>query len=59
MNDDPYADRRRLTFEQAEGAEPLPRQLQTKEVSQELRATTGARTTSRRAKTGRDGQRAC
>lgn len=38
MNDDPYADRRRLTFEQAEGVEPLPGQLKTKELSQELRA---------------------
>ncbi len=35
---DPYADRRRLTFEQAEGAEPLPTQLQPKELSSELRA---------------------
>jgi hypothetical protein len=38
MNDDPYADRRRLTFEQAEGVEPLPRQMQPRELSQELRA---------------------
>jgi hypothetical protein len=38
MNDDPYAERRRLTFEQAEGAEPLPTQLKRKELSQELRA---------------------
>lgn len=34
----PYADRRRLTFEQAEGVEPLPTQLQIKEISQQLRA---------------------
>jgi hypothetical protein len=33
-----YEDRKRLTFEQAEGAEPLPTQLKLKEVSQELRA---------------------
>jgi hypothetical protein len=33
-----YEDRQRLTFEQAEGAEPLPTQLRTKEISQELRA---------------------
>lgn len=38
MTDDPYADRKRLTFAQAEGVEPLPSQLQLKEVSQELRA---------------------
>jgi hypothetical protein len=38
MNDDPYAERQRLSFEQAENAEPLPRQLQPKEVSAELRA---------------------
>ncbi len=37
-NDDPYAERRRLTFEQAEGVEPLPAQLQPKELSKELRA---------------------
>ena len=37
-HDDPYADRRRLTFEQAEGVEPLPAQLLPKELSQELRA---------------------
>lgn len=35
---DSYQERKRLTFEQAEGAEPLPTQLQLKEVSQELRA---------------------
>src|ERR1700733_11463530 len=35
---DPYADRRRLTFEQAEGAEPLPSQLKPKELSPRLRA---------------------
>jgi hypothetical protein len=33
-----YEDRKRLSFEQAEGAEPLPSQLHLKEVSQELRA---------------------
>jgi hypothetical protein len=33
-----YEDRKRLTFEQAEGAEPLPSQLNLKEVSPELRA---------------------
>jgi hypothetical protein len=37
-SDDPYAERKELTFEQAEGAEPLPSQLKLKEVSQELRA---------------------
>lgn len=36
--EDPYELRRRLTFEQAEGAEPLPSQLLPKEISQELRA---------------------
>jgi hypothetical protein len=33
-----YEDRKRLIFEQAEGAEPLPTQLKLKEVSPELRA---------------------
>jgi hypothetical protein len=33
-----YEDWKRLTFEQAEGAEPLPSQLQPKELSSELRA---------------------
>jgi hypothetical protein len=33
-----YEDRKRLTFEQAEGVEPLPSQLELKEVSPELRA---------------------
>jgi hypothetical protein len=33
-----YGDRKHLTFEQAEGAEPFPTQLQLCEVSQELRA---------------------
>jgi hypothetical protein len=33
-----YKDRKRLTFEQAEGAEPLPAQLKLREVSPELRA---------------------
>ena len=36
--DDPYADRRQLTFEQAEGVEPLPTQLDPKELSKQLRA---------------------
>jgi hypothetical protein len=35
--DDPYAERRKITFEQAEGAEPLPSQLKLKELSQKLR----------------------
>jgi hypothetical protein len=34
----PFEDRKRLTFEQAEGAAPLPTQLKLQEVSQELRA---------------------
>ena len=34
----PYADRKALTFEQAEGAEPLPSQLKPKELSKRLRA---------------------
>jgi hypothetical protein len=33
-----YEDRKRLTFEQAEGAEPLPTQLKLREVSDELRS---------------------
>jgi hypothetical protein len=33
-----YEDRKRLTFEQAEGAEPVPSQLELKEISPELRA---------------------
>jgi hypothetical protein len=33
-----FEDRKRLTFEQAEGAEPLPSQLKLREVSPELRA---------------------
>jgi hypothetical protein len=33
-----YEDRKRLTFEQAEGAEPLPSQLELQEISPELRA---------------------
>jgi hypothetical protein len=36
--DDPYADRKQLTFEQAEGAEALPAPLQLKEISSELRS---------------------
>lgn len=35
---DPHELRKRVTFEQAEGAEPLPSQLKLREVSQELRA---------------------
>ena len=38
MNDDPYIERKRLTFAQAEGAVPLPQQLALGEVSPELRA---------------------
>jgi hypothetical protein len=38
MNDDPYAERRRLTFEQAEGVEPLPTQLKPREISDKLRS---------------------
>jgi hypothetical protein len=38
MTDDPYAERRRLTFEEAEGVDALPIQLQPKEISQKLRA---------------------
>ncbi len=37
-DDDPHAERRRLTFEQAERVEPLPTQLHPKELSKELRA---------------------
>ncbi len=37
-SDDPYADRKRLTFEQAEGFEALPAQLRLKEISSELSA---------------------
>jgi hypothetical protein len=33
-----YEDRKQLTFEQAEGAESLPSQLELRQVSQELRA---------------------
>ena len=38
MTDDPYAERKKLTFAQAEGVEPLPRQLALKELSPQLRA---------------------
>lgn len=38
MSKDPYADRKRVTFEQAEGIESLPSQLKPKELSQKLRA---------------------
>ena len=37
MPEDPYADRRNVSFSQAEGASELPRQLKPKEVSRELR----------------------
>jgi AbiJ N-terminal domain 4 len=36
--DDPYAERKKLTFEQAQGLAPLPRQLALGEISQEFRA---------------------
>jgi hypothetical protein len=36
--DDPYAERKKLTFEQAEGLEPRPSQLRPKEISAELHA---------------------
>lgn len=39
MAADPYADRKKLTFEQAEGVEPLPARLKLKEVSRQLRAS--------------------
>ncbi len=39
VSDDPYADRKRPTFQQAEGFEPLPAQLLLKEISQELSAS--------------------
>jgi hypothetical protein len=35
-NDDDFARRKRLTFAQAEGAEPLPTQLKRTEVSKQL-----------------------
>jgi hypothetical protein len=38
MTNEPDADRRQLTFEQAEGVDPLPTQLQTKQLSEKLRA---------------------
>jgi hypothetical protein len=38
MQDNPYTDRKKLTFAQAEGVEPLPTQLAVKEISQEMRA---------------------
>jgi hypothetical protein len=37
-SDDPYADRKALTFEQAEGGEPLPPQLLPKQISKQLSA---------------------
>jgi hypothetical protein len=38
MNDAFELDRSKLTFEQAEGVEPLPSQLRLREISQQLRA---------------------
>ncbi len=38
MNKDSFDDRKKMTFEQAEGVEPLPSQLQLKEVSPQLRS---------------------
>jgi hypothetical protein len=38
MTDGAYTDRKKLTFEQAEGAAPLPTQLLPKELTKELRA---------------------
>jgi hypothetical protein len=38
MSDAPYADRKRLTFEQAEGVDPSPAQLPPKEIFQQLAA---------------------
>jgi hypothetical protein len=35
---DEFAERKKLTFEQAEGLEPIPQQLRLREVSQQLRA---------------------
>ena len=37
--EDPYAEHKKITFEQAEGAEPLPSQLKLKEISRQLRAS--------------------
>jgi hypothetical protein len=37
-DDDPYAERKKLTFEEAEGLAPLPSQLALREISQEFRA---------------------
>jgi AbiJ N-terminal domain 4 len=37
-SDDPYAERKKLTFAQAEGLEPLPTQLALREISQQFRA---------------------
>jgi hypothetical protein len=39
MDDDEIAGRKRLTFAQAEGAEPLPSQLKRTEISQQLGIT--------------------
>jgi len=36
--DDPYAERKKLTFAQAEGLEPLPTQLALRQISQQFRA---------------------
>jgi hypothetical protein len=41
VNDDPFEWRKGLTFEQAEGAAPLPTQLKPKELSQRLRSLSG------------------
>lgn len=38
MVDEAYVERKKLTFEQAEGLEPLPTQLQTKQVSEKMRS---------------------
>ena len=41
--DDPYAERKKLTFEQAQGLAPLPRQLALGEISKEFRAVLWSR----------------
>lgn len=38
MISDPYQERKKITFAQAEGVEPLPEQLKLKEISEKLRA---------------------
>jgi hypothetical protein len=40
MTDEPEIDRRSITFEQAEGVDPLPQQLKPREVLDQLRALT-------------------